>query len=341
MRVGFLGTGWIARYHSMMLRGVEGVERAGCFDPDLARAEQFAAKSGHLVARDEEEVLDTCDAVYVTTWTSEHPRLVDAAVARGLAVFCEKPLATSFAQASRMAEVVAAAGVVNQVGLVLRRSPVYVVTKALLDDPEAGRLMTVVFRDDQFIPIQGHYASSWRADRERAGAGTLLEHSIHDIDMLHFLAGPISRVTAHDANFHGHPGIEDLMSAALRFESGATGTLTSVWHDNLARPSLRRIELFCERRWIALDGDDWFGPVRWTDTDGRDHVLEGAELEARAVELLGCSTNPDAEFIAAARAGTPAWPTFATAVEAHRVAEAMYRSAAADGAAVDVAAVTP
>ena len=38
-------------------------------------------------------MLDTCDAVYITTWTSEHPRLVAAAAERGLAIFCEKPLA--------------------------------------------------------------------------------------------------------------------------------------------------------------------------------------------------------------------------------------------------------
>ncbi len=346
MRVGFLGAGWIARYHSIMLKGVEHVERAGVHDPDTQRAERFAAASGHRVCATEDEVFDGCDAVYITTWTSEHPRLVATAAARGLAIFCEKPLATTFADAAAMAGAIAAAGVVNQVGLVLRRSPVYLWAEHLIGAPEAGRLMTVVFRDDQFIPVQGHYQSSWRSDREKAGAGTLLEHSIHDIDMLHFLAGPITQVNAHDANFHGHPGIEDLMSSSFRFESGATGTLTSVWHDNLARPSLRRIEIFCERRYVALDGDDWYGPVRWTDSDGAEHVLEGAALERAAAELLGgrgdptpVPINPDAAFIAAARAGTPAWPSFATAVEAHRVAEAMYRSAAAQGASVAVADV--
>ena len=45
-----------------------------------------------------------------------------------------------------------------------------------------------------------------------------------------------------------------------RFTSGATFTLTSVWHDVLARPSQRRIELFCRNRLITLEGD-LFGPV--------------------------------------------------------------------------------
>ena len=84
---------------------------------------------------------------------------------------------------------VADAGVVNQVGLVLRRSPAYLWAKHLIDEPAAGTVMGVVFRDDQFIPIQGHYGSTWRGDRTLAGSGTLLEHSIHDVDMLRFLVG--------------------------------------------------------------------------------------------------------------------------------------------------------
>ena len=55
-------------------------------------------------------MLDGCDAVYVCTWTSEHPRLVAAAVERGLAVFCEKPLATTLAAAEAMAAAVAGVG---------------------------------------------------------------------------------------------------------------------------------------------------------------------------------------------------------------------------------------
>jgi myo-inositol 2-dehydrogenase/D-chiro-inositol 1-dehydrogenase len=79
----------------------------------------------------EDEVLDSCDAVYVCTWTSEHARQIEKAVARGLAVFCEKPLAFDLATAQRMAAMVAESGVVNQVGLVLRRSPAYLWAKHL------------------------------------------------------------------------------------------------------------------------------------------------------------------------------------------------------------------
>ncbi len=336
LRIGFLGAGLIATYHSKSLRrsGAEaahGVVRAGVYDPDRARTEAFAAAAGHHVCDSEDEVLDGCDAVYICTWTSEHPRQVSKAVERGLAIFCEKPLAVSTAAAEAMAAHVAGAGLTNQVGLVLRRSLAYNWAKHLIDDPAAGRVMTVVFRDDQFIPIQGHYASTWRADKALVGAGTLLEHSIHDVDMLRFLVGDIARVSANTANFHGHDGIEDVANATIAFAGGAIGTLTSVWHDNLARPSLRRVEVFCERRHIVIEGDDWYGPVSWIDSDGATGSLEGDALEAAALPLLDGSMNPDGEFVRAVVEGRSAHPDFATAVEAHRIVDAMYRSAAAGG----------
>jgi myo-inositol 2-dehydrogenase / D-chiro-inositol 1-dehydrogenase len=332
MRVGFLGAGLIATFHSKMIRrsGVD-VERAGVYDPDAERAARFAAASGSTVCATEDEVLDGCDAVYVCTWTSEHPRLVAAAASRGLAVFCEKPLATTLAAAEAMAATVETAGVTNQVGLILRRSPAFVWARHLVRESAAGRIMAVVFRDDQYLPVQGAYGSSWRGDRALAGSGTLLEHSIHDLDMLRFLAGEVTSVSARGANFHGLDGIEDVMAVTAAFAGGGVGTLTSVWHDNLARPSLRRIELLCERRWVAIDGDDWWGPVTWTDHDGTEGRLEGQELGAAATPLFDGPANPDAAFLLAAMQGVRAWPDFALALDAHRLADAVYRSAAAGG----------
>jgi UDP-N-acetyl-2-amino-2-deoxyglucuronate dehydrogenase len=338
LRIGFLGAGLIATYHSKSLRHCGApVARMGVYDPDTARAEAFARASGHTVMFTEDDVLDSCDAVYVCTWTSEHLRQVEKAAARNLAVFCEKPLAFDLATAERMSEMVASAGVVNQVGLVLRRSPAYLWARHLIDDQVAGVVMGVVCRDDQFIPIQGHYGSTWRGDRALAGSGTLLEHSIHDVDMLRVLVGEIDRVSGHVTNFHGHDGIEDVASATIRFASGALGTLASIWHDNLARPSLRRVEVFCSRRHIVIEGDDWYGPVGWTDTNGDTGSLAGDELSAAVAALQGGSENPDGAFVGSSLAGTPATPDFAEAVKAHRIVDAMYASSVRGGASIEVA----
>jgi predicted dehydrogenase len=335
-RVGFLGAGLIATYHSKSLH-VSGADVAwtGVFDPDRDRAEDFARASGATVRATEDDVLDDCDAVYVCTWTAEHPRLVRAAAERGVAVFCEKPLAINVDLAREMAETVRAAGVVNQVGLVLRHSPAFGLMKAIAADASSGRPMSVVFRDDQFIPVQGSYRSTWRGDVTKAGAGTLLEHSIHDLDMLEHVMGPVVEISARTAGFHGIDGIEDVATLALRFASGAIGTLTSIWHDVLERPSLRRVELFCERAYAVLEGD-WFGPVEWTTTGQPTQRLDFADLEAEAARRGATLGNPDASFIDAVVKGEPAWPSFDDALRAHVLADAAYRSAATGGTPIAV-----
>ena len=335
MRVGFLGAGLIATFHSKMLRASgEAFERAGVYDPDSQRAEAFVtAARGGFVCGSEDEVLDSCDAVYVCTWTAEHRRLVEMAAARGLAIFCEKPLATNLADARAMAAAVDSAGVANQVGLVLRRSPSFTVLRELVNDPANGRVMSVVFRDDQYIPVRGAYGSTWRGDVTKAGAGTLLEHSIHDVDLLEWVCGPTVSVSARSADFHQMPGIEDVVSATLEFESGGLGVLTSVWHDVDPRGSLRRVEVFCERAYAVLEGD-WFGPLRWTLADGTEGSLEGDELVRRAQDIQRDDLNPDGAFLRAAREGKRCHPDFSVAVRAHEVTEAMYASARSGGAPV-------
>ncbi|HSL57003.1 MAG TPA: Gfo/Idh/MocA family oxidoreductase [Acidimicrobiales bacterium] len=343
-RVGFLGAGLIATFHSKMLRA-SGVDAtwAGVWDPDPERRESFARASGATPATSEAEVLDGCDAVYVCTWTSEHPRLVDAAVERGLPVFCEKPLGVDLATATAMTARVVGAGTTHQVGLILRSSPAYTLVRQLVASEELGRPMTVVFRDDQFLPVRGHYGSSWRGDVDKAGAGTLLEHSIHDVDLLEWILGPVSSVGARSREVHGIAGIEDVLVASAAFESGVVATLTSVWHDVLSRGSSRRLEVFFERGLVVVEGHDWFGPVSVLrgDADATPEVLADdalvAEVERRGAEL----SNPDGRFVTAAAAHEPSWPDFTVALRAHVVTDAMYRSAATSGAPIDVPAGIP
>jgi predicted dehydrogenase len=284
----------------------------------------------------EDAVLDAVDAVYVCTWTSEHPRLVDAAVARGLPVFCEKPLATTAGAARSMTEAVTSAGVINQVGLVLRSSPAFLELKHQIEDPRSGRVQAAVLRDDQFLPVQGMYGSTWRSDPDRAGAGTMLEHSIHDIDALEWLLGPAVSVSARSSTFHGNPGIEDTFVVGIQQADGAQVSLTSVWHQLLERPSLRRLEVICEHAFFTLE-HDVTGPVTWT-RPGEQGALEGGELFSAVAERHdGHSPNQDAGFVEAVASGHPGpHPDFATALRAHMVVDGIYRSAAGGGVPVDV-----
>lgn len=326
VRVGFLGGGFIAHYHGKMLHTSDAeVEIAAVHDPDRAKAAAFGSASGARVVESEAELIESVDAVYVTTWTSEHRRLVEAVAAAGKPLFCEKPLGTNLTDVVAMIDAVDRAGITNQVGLVLRDSPAFAFLRAMVQRPESGRLMSIVFRDDQFIPIQGMYGSTWRADVSKAGAGTLIEHSIHDLDLIEWIAGDVTEVQGRTAEFHGIDGIEDVAVASLAFAGGGFGTLTSLWHDILERPSLRRVEVFCERGFYALEGDV-DGPVHWTTGSDRGSV-QGQDL-FEALHALGHEVrNPDAGFIQAVQEARPATPDLASALRAHVLAEGLYASA--------------
>ena len=335
VRVGFLGTGQQAGFHARSL-AVSGADFAfaGAYDADPARLVDFASWTGATACSDEDEVFGRCDAVYVCAWTSEHPRLTEEAARRGIAVFCEKPLATGLDGARAMTDAVTRSGVVNQVGLVLRSSNSFALLRHLVADPDSGRLLSVTFHDDQYLPVSGWYQSTWRGDREKAGSGVLLEHSIHDLDLLELIGGPVVAVSANAANTHGIEGIEDLVAATLRYDSGALANLTTVWHDIPERLNDRRVEIVCERLWIALEGD-WIGPLRWQRPGEKVQTLVGDALLARAEELGLTRPSSDGAFVDAVAAGRPASPDFAVALRAHTLVDAVYR-AAATGTTVEV-----
>ncbi len=334
IRVGFLGCGLIARHHGDGLRDVPDATIGLVHDVDSARARAFAAHVAASAVSSGDAVIEASDAVYVCTWTAAHRELVEAVAAAGKHVFCEKPLATELADARAMTEAVERAGIVNQTGLILRRSPSFRWLKQSLN---GGPIMNLVFRDDQYLPTQGLYGSTWRGDASLAGSGTLLEHSIHDLDLIDWLMGPIVSVSAVTHEHHGLVGIEESATVTLVAESGAQATLVSVWHDVLSRPSQRRVEIFTTDAVLTLEGD-WHGPVSVERSDRAGHPnrqrLEGTELEGQLRDGLG--TNPDAAFIESIVRRTDASPSFRVALRAHELADAAYRSAASGGAAVSV-----
>jgi predicted dehydrogenase len=345
VRIGFIGTGFIARTHNWFLKHSAADHRiVAVHDIDAERAQAFADRVGAEVVGDD-ELLDRVDAVFVTTWTSEHERLVAAAAERGVAVFCEKPLAVDATAAQRMVDAVEAAGVVNQVGLILRFMPQFLHARTLLDDDRSGALLAVSFRDDQFIPIQSHYGSTWRIDPARSGRGTLLEHSVHDVDVMQWMCGPVDSVSGSIREVHGHPLIDDVAVARLDFANGGIASLTSIWHDIIDRPSLRNIEVFCENLYMLLDGEAT-SPITWQFTGEPVRTLEGEALARACIEAGrarqrdltpvpgGAMFNPLTPFLDAIANGTESPLPLREALPAHRIVDAIYASADRAGAVV-------
>jgi predicted dehydrogenase len=342
-----IGCGHIGTVHAIALQQLArarlvDAQLTRTFDADAARAGKVAHRNGCEAAPTIDALLDAVDAVWICTWTAAHVDAVEAAAARTLPIFCEKPLAPDLATAARVTA--ALEQVPHQVGLVLRWAPVFQGFATRVASGEFGRVLATSMRDDQYYPIQGMYGSTWRRDVSCAGGGTLIEHSIHDVDVLRWILGDPSTVSANTACRFGHDGIEDTAAVRFVYEDGSVAQLTSIWHQVLTRESSRRLEVFCEKALLWTD-DDYLGPLH-VQTDDGTTIVEAApppwtsqlsvpEVYAKA---LAQYAEPSKAFLDALSEGrSPAGhPPAAEALAAHRLVDAAYRSAASAGVPISV-----
>ena len=233
-----------AHAHASRCPAVGWSTREAVHDPDPERAAALAARYGAAVVG-EDELLDRVDAVYVTTWTSEHPRLVERPPPRQGDLLREAP-GRECGGVERMPLAVSGRAVPNQVGLVLRSARAVSLPETparRTNEPAAcsrwcsATISTSRSRDST--------TRTGARTRRAQGRGALLEHSIHDLDILAWLLGPVRALSAATREVHGFPRIDDVTVARFGFQSGALASLTSVWHDVLERPSpaARRVSL--------------------------------------------------------------------------------------------------
>ncbi|HEU0116839.1 MAG TPA: Gfo/Idh/MocA family oxidoreductase, partial [Thermomicrobiales bacterium] len=127
LRLGMIGAGrWAAEAHLPGFRACDGVRIEAIADVDRARAAEVAAGFGVPRVYDSAEAMlaeAPLDLVAIATPDDAHAAAAAAALARGLHVLCEKPLATTVADAARLTRLAAAAGVVTRVGFAMRFAP--------------------------------------------------------------------------------------------------------------------------------------------------------------------------------------------------------------------------
>ena len=365
-RIGIIGAGVMGATHGkaihfLLKSGLIEGELVGIAEEDGGRRAAFAQASGaSLVTASAEELIASpeINTVYICTPTFNHLALAQNVLGRGKALFCEKPLAFNGHDAAILRDAAKAAEVTHQVGLVMRFSPVIAVMRDLIQDAASGRPMTCIMVDDQFFPIQGHYASTWRGDVAKVGAGTLLEHAIHDVDVLISYFGRVKRVHGVTRHFFEKDGVEDLSSAILEFEGGAVVNHVSIWHNVLHRGSSRRMNVICENAQYSWEDDDYAAAIRCeTNAAGRRTDVSSEEVIARFVASLATMDDrmtrtitpqslgqpyvlEDYTFLQAVSEDRQSWLDFGVATYAHQIVDAIYESAKS-GNPVDVAAEPP
>jgi myo-inositol 2-dehydrogenase/D-chiro-inositol 1-dehydrogenase len=241
IKIGFLGAGYIAGVHASTLARDERVQIAAIYDLKKPLAEQLARSTGAAVAHSVAEVLAMSDAVYVTTPNTKHTELAVVAAEERKHVFCEKPMATTLADARRVLKAAEKSGRVFQVGHNRRFAPVYAELKRMLTETHQPHSAHLKMNRGELLNPE------WVGNPEITG-GFLYETTIHMFDLMRFLFGEVATVQAHGSK-HEYQEIDDF-SALFTFQDGMHATLASSADASWLFP-FERVEVFSHHATIV------------------------------------------------------------------------------------------
>ncbi|MCF5715225.1 Gfo/Idh/MocA family oxidoreductase [Pseudomonas tremae] len=248
--IGLIGTGFMGRAHALAFGSANAalelparIRLAALADADSARAEHCAKAWGFDRSHaDWQQLIDDPQVhiVAITTPNHLHFPMAMAAIAAGKAVYCEKPLAVSLAEANEMRLSAKAAGVVTQVGYNYQHNPVIGLAREMIEAGELGDIVS--FQGEFSEDFMGNPTSpwSWRCEPAHAG-GALADLGSHLLAMARYLMGDVEAVCADASTVHRQRpaslgssemrtiAVDDQTHALLRFANGARGTFSSSW----------------------------------------------------------------------------------------------------------------
>ena len=190
------------------------------------------------------------DAVIIATPSGTHAEIAVTAARAGKHLLVEKPLDITLGRVDSIIDAAEHADVILGCVLPLRLSEGVRQAKNALD---AGRLGTLTLADAyvKWYRPQSYYDGSWRGTWKLDGGGALMNQSIHNIDLVQYLAGPVESVVGRTATLAHDMETEDTASAVLTYRGGAMGVIqgsTSSWPGEQAR-----VELHGDQGTIVLE----------------------------------------------------------------------------------------
>jgi UDP-N-acetyl-2-amino-2-deoxyglucuronate dehydrogenase len=332
-----IGVGNIAAIHAAAIRGTPDAELVAVATRNPERGKAFGAEHGGTLYCDYHEVLKRPDVDVVALCTPHdlHAPMTIQAAAAGKHVLCEKPMARTVAECDEMIGACERAGVTLGVIFQGRFEPL---SKKLKADIQAGRLgkllwtssNTVWYRSDEY-----YRSGAWRGTWAHEGGGVLINQAIHAIDMLLWLTGMPTRVTAQMRTLNHQIQVEDAAMAILEYPNGALGLIQATTD---AFPGYaERLEFYGSNGGAVYHKSE--GKLEWHIVEPRQDVVDVAEAISGAAGPMTTNAAPH----------TAQFQDFAAAIREHRlplvdgregrrsieVVEAVYRSARS-GAAVEL-----
>jgi 1,5-anhydro-D-fructose reductase (1,5-anhydro-D-mannitol-forming) len=256
------------------------------------------------------------DAVYISSINSRHCAQAIASAEAGKHVFCDKPLATTVADARRMVEACRAAGVVLGVNHHLRSTAVHQRMKAMIAEGLIGKPRSLVIDHVGFLRPE---LQSWRIKDPAEGA-IYLDLGIHDIDLASYLLDrrPVSVSAVGSSVELGVAGAHDHAMFTMRME----GDVLAQVHDSFVIPGAEgRIAVYgTEGILVATASFAQNAPGRLILRAGGKETAVEVERNDNYVDTLN-------HFLAATRGDSRPLATGEDGLDSLRVAEAVMRSA--------------
>lgn len=219
-RIGFAGLGWIGRNRMDALQESGFAEAAMLCDPALASSWSF------------DDLLNSdVDAIVVATPNALHAEQSIAALERGKAVFCQKPLGRDANETKRVVDCARANDRLLGVDLSYRHTDAMKAVRQLVRDGELGEIFAA---DLRFHNAYGP-DKPWFYDRAQSGGGCVLDLGIHLVDLaLWTLDFP--RVDHVSARLHSKNGsVEDYATARIDVANGASVNIDCSWNLSAGR----------------------------------------------------------------------------------------------------------
>ena len=295
------------------------------------------------------------DVVHVCTPNATHLEYALAAIDAGKNVICEKPLATTVADAELLADRASAAGVTATVPFVYRYHPMVREARARISSGQAGSVLTIqgAYLQDWLL---SETDDDWRVDTALGGPSrAFADIGSHLCDLVEFVTGDrISRLAATKRTIHAERALnrdiatEDAVALVVETTSGAIGTLL-VSQVAPGRKNRLSIEVSGSAESIAFDQEQpeslWLGRRTGSGLLMREAGQLSPEAERLSVLPAGHPLGYQdafnafvADSYAAARGETPeGLPTFADGLRAVRLTAAVLESSS-HGGWVDVPA---
>lgn len=333
LRMALLGGGSIGAVHAQAIHDVEGARLTLVSDGGSGRGRALAERFGaHYLPDANAAATDArVDAVVVATPSGLHAEAAVPAAEHGKHVLVEKPLDVRLARCDAMIEAARRHGTVLAGVFQNRFAPGVARARDALAAGRLGRLVLANAVVPWHRPAGYYRDGGWHGTRDLDGGGALMNQGIHSVDLLQHLAGPVVRVAAESGTRVHAIEVEDTASAALRFASGALGTLqatTASWPGTPAR-----VELYGETGSIVLE-DGRIAMWRLADADAdEEEAMLGLERDggsgASDPSAIGVERHrlQIADFVDAVQTGRPPAVPGEDARRAVEIVLAVYASA--------------